>query len=128
MERMLPTVLLVLFAAGTTAQAPVDPEGTLQNYTRTGERESCIPLRQIRNTQILDSTRILVFALDGSVYLNELPQPCVSLNPHRAFKYDTSLSRLCDVDIITVFQPGPPVLEMGSCGLGQFELLKKRSP
>lgn len=129
MQRVLFAVVLSVLAVSATAQSPADQaEKALQNYTRTGERQTCIPLRQIRNTQILDNARILFFTLDGSVYLNELPQPCVSLNPHRAFKYETTLPRLCNTDIITVFQPGPPAMELGSCGLGQFERLKKRSP
>jgi len=119
------TIGIVLAGTFLVPTAWADQDA-LKDYTPTGTRQYCLSLPQIRNTEIVDASRILFFTVDGTAYLNELPQPCVSLNPHRSFRYKTSLSRLCNTDIITVFQAGPPVLEFGSCGLGQFERLQKK--
>lgn len=86
----------------------------------------CLALNNIRQITILDDQHIVFDTSDGGHYLNTLPYPCSSLHRSRAIMYRTSLSRLCDLDIITVLDDvGPGLRPMGSCGLGIFEPVDK---
>ena len=82
----------------------------------------CISINRISSTQVLDDHNILFHMRGGTIYRNELPHRCPGLRLEKAFMYRTSVSQLCDIDIITVltdhgfgFTPGP------SCGLGRFQ-------
>ncbi|MDH3512997.1 MAG: hypothetical protein OER85_19325, partial [Gammaproteobacteria bacterium] len=86
----------------------------------------CIPLRSISTTKVVDDYNILFYMRGNDIYRNQLPHRCPGLRNERAFMYRTSLSQLCDLDIITVlndygfgFTPGP------SCGLGRFYPITK---
>ena len=90
-----------------------------------GEPVSCINIAQIRNSQVRDDRTIDFILAGGKVYRNELPQQCGNLGFDRSFTYSTSLTQLCNVDIITVLQNVGGGLQRGaSCGLGQFTLVK----
>ena len=85
------------------------------------DAEHCISLSRIDRTDVVDDSNILFYMKGGDVYLNRLPHRCPGLRWEKAFMYRTSLSQLCNVDIITVldnmgfgFSPGV------SCGLGPF--------
>ena len=89
--------------------------------TPAGKPESCISLSAIRETRVRDD-RTIDFVMRGRnrVYRNTLPFSCPSLGFERRFGYQTSLSRLCSTDIITVLYASPN--QRGpSCGLGQFQ-------
>jgi len=84
--------------------------------------ETCVQIIQIDHTKILDDQNILFYMKDRKIYKNHLPNRCAGLKAADTFRYRTSQSQLCNVDIITVlnrtggdFMPGP------SCGLGVFE-------
>lgn len=81
----------------------------------------CLNLVRIKHVEILDR-RHIVFEMDnGDNYMNVLPGPCPSLHRNKALMYKTSLSRLCDLDIITVLDSvGGGYEPAGSCGLGKF--------
>jgi hypothetical protein len=88
--------------------------------------ERCIPLRSISSTRVVDDHNILFYMRGGDIYRNQLPHRCPGLRNERTFMYRTSLSQLCDLDIITVlndagfgFTPG------ASCGLGRFYPITK---
>lgn len=90
-----------------------------------GEPVSCINLAQIRSSQVRDNQTIDFMMAGGKVYRNELPQQCGSLGFERSFTYSTSLTQLCNVDIITVLQNVGGGFQRGaSCGLGQFTPVK----
>ena len=90
-----------------------------------GEPISCINLAQIRNSQVRDGRTIDFIMAGGKVYRNELPQQCGGLGFDRSFTYSTSLTQLCNVDIITVLQNIGGTFNRGaSCGLGQFTPVK----
>lgn len=83
--------------------------------------ERCVPLAQISRTDVVDDYNVLFYMRNGKIYRNPLPHRCIGLKNESTFMYRTSLSRLCDLDIITVlynygfgYTPGP------SCGLGRF--------
>ena len=82
-----------------------------------GNAERCLPLNRISRTEVLDDYNILFHMRGNRMYLNRLPHRCIGLKNERTFLYRTSMSRLCDLDIITViynngfgFTPG------ASCG------------
>lgn len=91
----------------------------------TGKPVSCINLSQIRSSQVRDDRTIDFMLSGGKVYRNELPYQCGGLGFERAFTYSTSLTQLCNVDIITVLQNFGGRLNRGaSCGLGEFTPVK----
>ena len=113
-------------AAGTTAT-----DGHRRDVpaaTPTGPAVSCIPLVAIRESQVRDDWTIDFRTAGNKWYRNTLPYRCNSLGFERAFSYATSLSQLCNTDIITVIATGGGGGPRGSCGLGSFqpvELAKK---
>ena len=86
----------------------------------------CLGLMQIDSIDILDN-RNIVFKMDnGEYYLNQLPYTCGSLYKDKAIMYKTTLSELCNVDIITVLNNiGGGYMSEGSCGLGKFKPISK---
>ncbi len=81
----------------------------------------CLSLNRINNTHILDDNNILFYAVGKKVYLNRLPRKCPGLARADSFMYKTSLSQLCDLDIITVLNNmGFGFMQGPSCGLGKF--------
>jgi hypothetical protein len=89
--------------------------------TETGKPENCIPLRQISETRV-HGDRTIDFIMTGrKVYRNTLPYACPGLGFEERFSYETSLSQLCSVDIITVLYSTPALQRGASCGLGQFQ-------
>jgi len=87
-----------------------------------GEPVNCLPLQSIRESRVRDDWTIDFRTNNNRWYRNTLPNRCNSLGFERAFSYATSISRLCNVDIITVIANtgGPGPINRGSCGLGQF--------
>ncbi len=85
--------------------------------------ERCIQISQIRSSRVLDSQTI-EFKLTGKrTYLNVLPRKCPGMRANQPFGYRTSQSTLCNVDIITLLEPGLGMRTLGSCGLGMFYLM-----
>jgi len=88
--------------------------------TPTGKAEDCIPLQSIRETRVRDDRTIDFYMRGGKVYRNVLPGTCPQLGFEERFAYQTSLSRLCSTDIITVLLM-PNTTRGASCGLGKFQ-------
>jgi hypothetical protein len=90
-----------------------------------GEPVNCVNLSQIRNSVVRDDRTIDFIMNGGKVYRNELPYQCGTLGFDRSFTYSTSITQLCNVDIITVLQNVGGGFNRGaSCGLGQFTPVK----
>lgn len=94
-----------------------------------GEPVNCLPIQSIRESRVRDDWTIDFRTNNNRWYRNTLPNRCNGLGFERAFSYATSLSQVCNVDIITVIANtgGPGPINRGSCGLGQFtpvELVK----
>jgi len=85
-----------------------------------GKPESCINLRQIRESRVRDDQTIDFYMNGGKVYRSSLPHSCPQLGFEKRFSYKTSLSQLCSTDIITVLT-SPGISTGASCGLGQFQ-------
>lgn len=93
--------------------------------TPSGKAVSCIPITAIRESRVRDDWTIDFRTGGDTWYRNTLPYRCSNLGFERAFSYSTSLSQLCNVDIITVFRNGGgPTGPLGSCGLGMFQPVK----
>ncbi|HMQ25109.1 MAG TPA: hypothetical protein PKA98_03910, partial [Acidimicrobiales bacterium] len=96
--------------------------------TVVGDAQSCIPISQIRGSRVHDNYTI-DFDTAGKTYRNTLPHGCPGLGSEQAFTYETSLTQLCNTDIIYVLRRiGGDYQRGAGCGLGSFvpvELEKK---
>jgi hypothetical protein len=113
--------LLVLAVGGCAAVAPK----TVAELKPIGEPVSCLLLQNIRETRVIDDRTIDFYTRSGDVYRNQMPSSCPQLGFERAFSYETSISQLCNVDIITVLIINSPIQRGASCGLGKFTPIAK---
>lgn len=87
----------------------------------SGPPEQCLRLSSIDHTDVIDDQNILFYMRGKEIYRNHLPYPCSGLRIYDTFMYRTSLSQLCNVDIITVLDNiGFGFSPRNSCGLGLF--------
>lgn len=100
--------------------------GTLADEHTDEGVERCVSLHRIDRTEVIDDHNVLFYMRGGTIYRNQLPHRCPGLRYEKTFMYRTSLSQLCDLDVITVlyshgfgFTPG------SSCGLGRFYPITK---
>ena len=96
--------------------------------TTAPETRNCLPLMQVRSTNVVDGQTIDFQLRDGSVWRNRLPRSCPTLGFNRAFSYSTTIPQLCNVDLIQVIVQGNPGIIGASCGLGKFERLPPKPP
>ena len=104
---------LLATAAGARDRTPA--------ATPAGKPVNCVRLSQIDHTRVRDDATIDFFMRDRTVYRNTLPNSCPELGFEQAFSYETSLTELCNVDIITVLRQSSPLQRGASCGLGLFQ-------
>jgi hypothetical protein len=77
----------------------IDPDETL-DY---GRKISCIELRRIRETRVLDTQHMLFYMRGPIIYLNQFEGPCASLTDKRITSFKTALDgRLCRMDRLEV--------------------------
>ena len=117
---MRPNIVAACAALIAIAGPAVARDRSVPPVTPNGKPESCVDLQNIRETRVRDDRTIDFYMRNGKVYRNTLPNKCPQLGFEERFMYETSLSKLCNVDIITVLQePGP--MRGASCGLGDFQ-------
>lgn len=87
---------------------------------------ACVSLRQLDGNRSIASDRIL-FGTGGLVYVNQLRSSCPSLENGRAMRTDTRIGRLCEGDVISVFDPQTGAGH-GACMLGAFIPYRRRAP
>ena len=117
-DHILAAACLVLSLSPFAAALADDPpeEG--------GER--CVNMRTVSRTEIIDDQTILFYMRDGEIYRNYLPHRCSGLAREERFSYRTTVSRLCDIDTITVlYNQGVGLSSGASCGLGRFYPISK---
>ena len=101
-------------AEPATAGADMPPEGERSEF--------CLRLISIDSSKILDSQHMLFIMKNKRLYLNTFPLVCSGLKPGDAYKFRTSMNRLCNQDVITKLTYGGQGFIPGvSCGLGMFE-------
>lgn len=115
--------ILAATGVAAAAQAPdaaLTPKVAEALAGRTaGKPVSCVRLRDVRSTQIVDESAI-IYKLSNKRWLVNFPAGgCASLRPDRALVTSTPSTSLCRGDIARVIDPPTPI-EYGSCGLGDF--------
>lgn len=133
--------IIVFFAAALLGGSPFVPETgaadekkltrsekrlavITKKYQPTGKLKSCVSLRTLRESRIIDDQTIFFGGIGKYVYFNRLPRRCSRLAFEERFSYSTSVGRLCKSDHITVLNSMGSALN--SCGLGQFEQWEKK--
>lgn len=109
----------VVFSADTKAERYAKE---MAKYKQTDKYENCIRPSSIKRTVVLDDKHIIFEMRGKKAFLNTLPYDCKPLGFTRQFGYQIRGSRLCGLDIISVFDSSGP---RGSCGLGKFQELEK---
>ncbi len=88
--------------------------------------ERCVNMRNVSRTVVIDDQTILFYMRRGEIYRNYLPHRCSGLAREQRFSYSTTISRLCDIDTITVlYNQGVGLSSGASCGLGKFYPISK---
>ncbi|WP_306253112.1 DUF6491 family protein [Parvularcula sp. IMCC14364] len=99
----------------------------LAAFDKTGETESCLSLRRIDQIKALDDKNFLVRVGRDDYYLNEVNGRCSNADGlNTRLQYRTTLSQLCRNELISVVDNGTG-MNIGSCGLGTFQKLEKKS-
>jgi hypothetical protein len=117
---------LAALTVGTTAGMSAKKEPV--PVRAVGEPVRCVSLSQIRSTNVVDNSTIDFKMAGGKTYRNSLPHSCPGLKYEDRFSYRTSLSQLCNVDIVRVLHNYGGQLQEGvGCGLGKFQPVEKIS-
>jgi hypothetical protein len=117
---------LAALTGGVTAGVSAKKEPT--PVRAVGEPKNCVSLNQIRSTHVVDNSTIDFKMAGGKTYRNSLPHSCPGLKFEDRFSYRTSLSQLCNVDIVRVLHDyGGRLTEGAGCGLGKFQPVEKVS-
>ncbi len=91
-----------------------------------GEARTCIDLRSVRRTEVIDDRNVLFYMRGSTVYHNILPHQCGGLAREDRFSYTTSIGRLCSLDMIRVLYSDPFGLREGNaCQLGKFHKITR---
>ena len=89
----------------------------------------CVATNRISSMKVLNDRAIEVKMQGGATYINILPHRCPGLRPNQPFMYETSINRLCDLDLIRVLDTaGFGMRPTGACGLGKFQPLIAGGP
>jgi hypothetical protein len=122
MHKALFVSALVLTSLGSTGALARD-RSAVPLAEPVGKSVTCVPLSQIRSTNVYGDSVIDFHMAGGKVLRNTLPMSCPGLGFEERFSYRTSIGQLCSVDIITVVQ-SPGLSHGPSCGLGEFQPVK----
>jgi hypothetical protein len=94
---------------------------TLPAQADTAGAVNCLQTNLISSTRVVDDQTILFKTRGNQWYKNQLPHKCAGLKSEGKFRYKTSISKLCNVDVITVLHgSGANMMDGASCGLGMF--------
>ena len=114
-------VLAPVALVACTQERPSERPATAPAAKVIGKAENCISLTSFSSTRIRDDWTINFEGPGKKVWRNTLPNRCAGLRAADKFTYKTSLSQLCNTDIIYVLQDYGGTLQRGAgCGLGKF--------
>jgi hypothetical protein len=121
----------MLALAGCTQERPAERPTVAPAAKIVGEPRNCVGVRAFSETRIRDDWTIdFIGGAGNRVWRNTLPHRCIGLRGDNAFSYETSLSQLCNTDVIHVLYRSGGELQRGAgCGLSMFvpvELEKKK--
>ena len=87
---------------------------------------SCVTLRSLRRTEVIDDGNILFRMRGRTVYHNILPAKCGGLAREDRFSYDAQFGRLCKGDVIRVLYSDSFGMREGSgCRIGAFHKISQ---
>jgi hypothetical protein len=117
----------LIFAAGSLAAASVhaadrSPEAQLAKAAEgrvAGTPVSCITLRNIRSSRIVDGTAIIYEMQGGTRFINRPDSGAPFLRSNLTLVTNTGTTQLCNVDIVGLYDPLAR-MTLGSIGLGKF--------
>lgn len=127
MNRSIPVLLAgigILAGFGLAAQDGEDSSDAealdIDELELSGQR--CLPLANIRRTEVIDDETIIFYVRNREAYINQLPRNCPGLERNERFMYEVEGARLCSTDWITVLERmggiGPS--RGFTCRLGEF--------
>ena len=121
MRKLLPLIAASLLIGGAAQARPVDREAELARALQgrvAGEPVSCIDLHRVTSSQVITNTAILYDS--GSVlYVNRPRNGADQLDRRDTMVTRTMLSRLCDIDVVTMVEPSSGTMS-GIVFLGEF--------
>lgn len=115
---------LLIAAMPATAAAPAPDAKAEAKLAKAlagrvpGKPVSCIQLHSIDSSEIFDHTAI-VYHVGGTLYVNRPTSGLASLTNDDILVLKTSLSQLCNVDVIHLIDRGSHMPD-GFVGLGEF--------
>lgn len=124
MRHSLPLLLAGIALAAAPAQAlkRASPEAQLAKALEgrvAGEPVDCLDLSDIRSTRIIDRTAILYETGGGKLYVNRPDGGAGSLDRFDVMVNKVWGGRLCDVDVVDLYDPGARI-QTGFVFLGKF--------
>lgn len=130
MKRTFAVLTAAVLATGGLAIAYAKDKTPAPQVKAVGDPVSCVTLRNIQSTKIIDNSTIDFKMAGGKILRNTLPYSCPSLKSEDRFSYHTSLNQLCNVDIIRVLHNygGEGLQEGAGCGLGKFQQVVPVTP
>ena len=88
----------------------------------TGPERLCVPVRQLGDSRIRDDRTIDFMRTGRKGWRVALPRRCSGLRAADSFTYRTSLSQLCNTDVIYPLNSiGGRYERAAGCGLGKFQ-------
>lgn len=121
--------LAPLALTGCTQQKPAERPAVSPAAEVVGKPVSCIPLARIQDTRIRDDWTIDFISSGNNAWRNTLTSRCSGLKLYNAITYSTSLSELCNTDIVYVLETVGGRPQRGpACSLGQFVPVKLKKP
>ena len=88
--------------------------------------KSCIRVRSLRSTKIVDDLNIIFYMVGSTTYHNILPRQCHGLARQDRFSYESRSGNLCDLDTIRIlYQAGTSMQEGNACRLGKFHPISR---
>ncbi|WP_334181649.1 hypothetical protein [Novosphingobium sp.] len=119
-------MLSPLALAACSDHEPSPPPPPSPAAEAVGSAQDCLPLTQFSNTRIRDDWTIdFIGGAGNRVWRVTLPNRCPGLKSADSFTYATSLSQLCQQDIIYPLNRVGSEFQRGTgCGLAPFTPVK----
>lgn len=116
---LLAALPALLLAAPAAADPAADRLARAVEGRVAGEAVDCIDLRRVRSSEIVVDTAIVYRMNDGTVFVNVPEAGARSLSRWDVPVYRTHLSRLCDIDVVHLYDQGLR-FQTGAVFLGSF--------
>ncbi|MBO9725354.1 MAG: hypothetical protein J7530_13330 [Novosphingobium sp.] len=125
-DRRFVLLLSPLALAACSDHEPSPPPPPSPAAEATASAQDCLPLTQFSSTRIRDDWTIdFIGGAGNRVWRVTLPNRCAGLKSADSFTYATSLSQLCQQDVIyPLNRVGGGFQRGGGCGLAPFTPVK----